>query len=195
MASLANIILENYVYRMKALLGLMLAGFMGAAAAAGPGYLGDLVGQNISINNTISGLGTPITDVYSFDIGSTTSETIATAVKVKLQYGSSSTPTYDIINFAITLLDTGGMQYAFDNSFDGNGALELSAVLAPSMLGAPGFYQVVVTGTTAGSAGGIYAGALSSAPAPVPEPKDWMLMLAGIGLVGMMVGRVKRYTL
>jgi len=191
MASLANIILENYMYRMKALLGLMLAGFMGAAAA-GPGYLGDLVGQNVSINNTISGLGTPITDVYSFDIGSTTSETIATAVKVKLQYGSSSTPTYDIINFAITLLDTDGMQYAFD-TFDGNGALELSAVLAPSMLGAPGFYQVVVTGTTAGSAGGIYAGALSATP--VPEPKDWMLMLAGIGLVGMMVGRVKRYTL
>jgi len=192
MTSLANIILENYMYRMKALLGLMLAGFMGAAAAAGPGYLGDLVGQNVSINNTISGLGTPITDVYSFDIGSTTSEAIATAVKVKLQYGSSSTPTYDIINFAITMLDTDGMQYAFD-TFDGNGALELSAVLAPSMLGAPGFYQVVVTGTTAGSAGGIYAGALSAAP--VPEPKDWMLMLAGIGLVGMMVGRVKRYTL
>jgi hypothetical protein len=194
MASLANIILENYMYRMKALLGLMLAGFMGAAAAAaGPGYLGDLVGQNVSINNTISGLGTPITDVYSFDIGSTTSETIATAVKVNLQYGSSSTPIYDIINFAITLLDTDGMQYAFDNSFDGNGALELSAVLAPSMLGAPGFYQVVVTGTTARSAGGIYAGALSATP--VPEPKDWMLMLAGIGLVGMMVGRVKRYIL
>ena len=47
-----------------------------------------------------------------------------------------------------------------------------------------------MTGTTAGSAGGIYAGALSAAP--VPEPKDWMLMLAGIGLVGMMVERAKR---
>jgi hypothetical protein len=192
MILLANVILENFMCRINALLGLVLAGFMGTAAASGPGYLGDLVGQNVSINNTISGLGTPITDVYSFDIGSTTSETIATAVKVKLQYGSSSTPTYDIINFAITLLDTDGMQYAFD-TFDGNGALELSAVLAPSMLGAPGFYQVVVTGTTAGSAGGIYAGALSATP--VPEPKDWMLMLAGIGLVGMMVGRVKRYIL
>ncbi|MFN7088050.1 MAG: PEP-CTERM sorting domain-containing protein [Burkholderiales bacterium] len=27
---------------------------------------------------------------------------------------------------------------------------------------------------------------------PVPEPRDWMLMLAGIGLVGLMVGRNKR---
>lgn len=28
--------------------------------------------------------------------------------------------------------------------------------------------------------------------APVPEPRDWMLMMAGIGLVGLMVGRNKR---
>lgn len=28
----------------------------------------------------------------------------------------------------------------------------------------------------------------------VPEPKDWMLMLAGLGLVGMMVGRSRRHS-
>ena len=28
--------------------------------------------------------------------------------------------------------------------------------------------------------------------APVPEPKDWLLILAGLGLVGVMVERVKR---
>lgn len=178
------------MYRMKALVGLMLAGFTGTAAAVGPG---DLAGQDLSINNTISGPGVPITDVYSFDIGSTMSETLATAGKVELQYGSSSTPTYDISNFVISVLDTNGVQYAFDDkSSDANGALELSAVLAPSILGAPGFYQFVVAGTTAGGAGGIYAGALSATP--VPEPKDWMMILAGIGLVGMMVGRFQRHT-
>lgn len=176
--------------RINALLGLLLAGFMGSAVAGGPGYLGDLVGQNVSINNTIAGLGTPFSDVYSFDIGSTTSEAIASSVKVKLQYGSGSVPVYDISNFAIALQDTDGLQYAFDNVFDGLGTLELSAILAPSALGAPGFYQFVVTGTTSGSAGGIYAGALSAAP--IPEPKDWMLLLAGIGLVGLMVDRAKR---
>lgn len=31
--------------------------------------------------------------------------------------------------------------------------------------------------------------------APVPEPRDWMLMLAGLGLVGMMVGRNRRRSL
>ena len=58
--------------RMQFVLALALAGSMGSAAAMGPGYLGDLVGQNVSITNTISGLGTPIADIYSFDIGTLT---------------------------------------------------------------------------------------------------------------------------
>ena len=66
---------------MQFVLALALAGSMGSAAAAvvGPGYLGDLVGQDVSIANTISGLDTHFTDIYSFDIGSLTSEAIATA--------------------------------------------------------------------------------------------------------------------
>lgn len=175
---------------VQTMLALGLAGAMSSAAAVGPGHLGDLVGQNVEIFNSIPGLGTSISDVYSFDIGSVSSEAIATSVKVTLQYGSSSTPVYDISNFAIALRDTDGMQYAFDDTFNAFGALELSAVLSPSTLGVPGFYEFVVTGTTAGTAGGIYAGALSATP--VPEPKDWLLMLAGIGLVGMMVERAKR---
>lgn len=176
---------------IKALPGLLLAGFMGTASAGGPGYLGDLVGQSVSIGNTLSGQGTLVDDVYSFDIGSITSEVIATSVKVKLQFGSALTPVYDISNFAITLRDTDGVEYAFDNTFDVSGAMELSAVLAPSSPGMPGFYEFVVSGITSGSEGGIYAGALSAAP--VPEPKDWMLLLAGIGLVGLTVGRAKRH--
>lgn len=178
--------------RMQFVLALALAGSMGSAAAAavGPGYLGDLVGQNFSIGNTVSGLGIPVADLYSFDIGALTSEAIATSVKVTLQFGSGSTPVYDISNFAITLKDINGTVYGTDNTFDSNGALNLSATLSPSTVGAPGFYQFVVSGTTSGTAGGIYAGALSAAP--VPEPKVWLTLLAGLGLVGMMVERTKR---
>src|SRR3569623_350882 len=177
--------------RMQFMLALALAGPPGSAAVStvGPGYLGELVGQNVSIANTVSGLGTPIADVYSFDIGSFASEAIATSVKVKLQFGSGGTPIYDISNFAITLQDTNGTIYGTDSTFDSSGALDLSAILSPSAIGAPGFYQFVVTGTTAGTAGGIYAGALSAAP--VPEPKAWMTLLAGLGLIGMMVERTK----
>ena len=176
--------------RLQFVLALALAGSMGSAAAVGPGYLGDLVGQSVSIANTLSGLGTPIADVYGFDIGALTSEAIATSVKVTLQFGSSATPVYDISNFAITLKDINGTLYGTDNTFDSSGALNLSATLSPSAVAAPGFYQFVVSGTTAGTSGGIYAGALSAAP--VPEPRAWLMLLAGLGLVGMMVERIKR---
>lgn len=182
--------------RMQFALALVLAGSMGSAAAAagvGPSYLGNLVGQNVSITNTIVGYGTPFSDVYGFDIGSFLSEAIATAVKVKLQFDNSSTPIFDISNFAISLKDINGYVYASDNTFDASGALNLQATLAPSItVASPGFYQFVVTGTTSGTSGGIYAGALSAAP--VPEPKAWLTLLAGLGLVGLMVERAKRRT-
>ncbi len=115
--------------RMQFMLALALAGSMGSAAAStvGPGYLGDLVGQNVSIAHAVSGLDTPIVDVYSFDIGSFASEAIATSVKVKLQFGSGGTPIYDISNFAITLQDTDGTVYGTDSTFDSSGALVYSA--------------------------------------------------------------------
>lgn len=169
------------------LLALALAGAMGSAAAAvTPGYLGDLVGQTVDFSNTINGLGTDFADVYSFDISTPGGDTIATAVKIKLQFGTGGTPVFDISNFAITLKDVNNVPYAFDNTLT-DGALELNAVLAPSTLGAPGFYEFVVSGTTAGSAGGIYAGALTAQP--VPEAETYAMMAAGMGLVGFMVLR------
>ena len=176
---------------VQSLLALALLGSVGSAAAVGPGYLGDLVGQSLvnqspDITNTINGMGISFSDTYSFDIGSFSAEAIATSVKVTLQFGASSTPVYDISNFAITLKDVNNVQYAFDNTFS-NGALELSATLAPSVVGLPGFYEFVVSGTTAGTAGGIYAGALSAQP--VPEAESYAMMLAGLGLVGFMVSR------
>lgn len=176
---------------VQTLLALTLAGAMGSAAASttyvGPQYLGDLVGQTAVINNTINGYGTPIADVYDFDIGSITSETIASSVKIKLQYGSASQPLFDISNFAIALKDVNGFTYSTDNTFDALGQLELSAILEPSALGAPGFYQFVVTGVTAGTSGGTYLGTLSAAP--IPEAKAYAMMLAGLGLVGFTVLR------
>lgn len=173
------------------LLSLVLAGPMVAASAATPGYLGDLVNQDLVIGNTIYGaLGTPINDIYSFDIGSFNAETVATAVKVSLQFGSAAVPVFDIDNFSITLRDVNGIQYAFDDTFNTSGELEFQATLAPSVIGLPGFYEFVVTGSTAGTTGGTYLGALSAQP--VPEPREWLLMIAGIGLIGLMVERVKR---
>lgn len=179
--------------RLQVLLALALAGSMGSAAADAlitPGYLGDLVDQSFSIGNSISGQGTSILDIYSFDIGSFTSKAIATSVKVKLQFDAGGPPIYDIDNFAITLKDADGTVYGTDSTFDSGGTLSLSATLLPSTVASPGFYQFVVSGTTTGTSGGLYAGSLAAAP--VPEPKAWITLLAGLGLVGMMVERTKR---
>jgi hypothetical protein len=189
---LAYSVLEIFMKFVQTMLALALTGTMGSAAAAtitylGPQYLGDLVGQTAVINNTINGYGTPIADVYDFDIGSIASEAIASSVKIKLQYGSASQPIFDISNFAIALKDVNGFTYAIDDTFDALGQLELSAILNPTALGAPGFYQFVVTGTTAGTSGGTYLGTLSAAP--VPEADSYVMLLAGLGLIGFMVIR------
>lgn len=174
--------------RTQFVLALALAGSLGSAVAAGPFYLGNLDGQSVAITNAIPGFGTPIADVYSFDIGSSLSEAIATSVNVKLQF-TGSMPLYDISDFAIALEDADRYVYAADNTFDSSGALNLQATLAPSTLGSQ-FYRFIVSGTTAGTAGGIYAGALAAVP--VPDPQTWLTLLAGLGLVGLMVERAKR---
>lgn len=173
------------------LMALALACSTGHAVAATPSYLGDLLAyQDLVVVNTIYGaIGTPINDVYSFDIGAPGAEAVATTVKVSLQFGDAAAPIFDIGDFAITLRDTSGFQYAFDDTFNANGELEFETTLAPSAVGLPGFYEFVVTGVTAGSSGGTYLGALSAQP--VPEPKQWMMMLAGVGFIGLMVGRLK----
>ena len=191
MVLLVNFILAIDMKFAQTLLALALAGAMGSATATttyiGPQYLGDLVGQSVIINNTVGGFGTPIVDVYDFDIGSYTSETIASSIKIKLQYGTASQPVFDISNFAISLKDVNGFTYAADNTFDALGQLELNAILAPSALGSPGFYQFILTGTTAGTSGGTYLGSLSAAP--IPESETYGMMLAGLGLLGFMVLR------
>lgn len=176
---------------LNAVLAVTLAAPMGASAALAPGYLGDLRGQSLVVGNTVQGaIGTAVADVYSFDIDALGAETVAAAVEVSVQFGTSITPILDIANFAVVLRDMNGVEYAFDNTLNASGAAEFQTMLAPSTAGLTGFYELVVTGVTAGSVGGAYLGTLSAQAAP--EPKQWMLMLSGLGLVGLMVERVKR---
>lgn len=39
--------------------------------------------------------------------------------------------------------------------------------------------------------GAFGAGSVTYTSGPIPEPKDWLMMLAGLGFVGLMVGRTK----
>lgn len=85
------------------------------------------------------------------------------------------------LDFAVGL--KGGTEFAvwaFDNRVvDGNDSGTFSIVFTNNGGKVPDLSHMIVY-------------AREGATAPVPEPKDWMLMLAGLGLVGLMVERAKR---
>lgn len=169
------------MYRMKALLGLMLAGFMGSAAAVGPGFLGNLSGQSVSVGNTFAS-NSLIYDVYIFDI-MPESAAVGTVVTINLDIPLFPGVEFAIANFGVAFKDSFNNTIVTDVQTSVN---DLTVSVFANLSSATG-YQFVVSGDATGTLGGSYGGVLAAAP--VPEPKDWMLMLAGIGLIGMMVGR------
>ena len=168
----------------QALLGVLLAGFMGSAAAVGPSYLGNLSGQTVSIGNTFSS-NSSINDVYTFDI-MPESATIGAAVTINLDIPFSPGTEFSLANFGVAFKDSLNNMIVSDVQTSVN---DLTVSVFANLSSAMG-YQFVVTGDVTGTLGGGYGGVLAAAP--VPEPRDWMLMLAGLGLIGMMVGRSRR---
>jgi hypothetical protein len=63
------------------------------------------------------------------------------------------------------------------------------AVINPITLGS-GNYILEVRGDAVGTAGGSYSGVLNIAP--VPEVEEWLMMLAGLGLIGFIIARSRR---
>jgi hypothetical protein len=181
---LANSILGRLMYRFQALLGLILAGFMETVAAVGPGDLGNLGGQTLNIGNSFAA-GVPIYDEYVFDV-LPASATVGTAVTINLDIPQYEGQEFAIENFAVSFKDS------LNNTIisDVQTALTDYTVSIFAYLPSALDYRFVVSGNVIGTLGGSYGGVLQAVP--VPEPKDWLLMLAGIGLVGLMVERVKR---
>lgn len=160
----------------KPLLGLILAGFTGAAAAVpvvvGPGYIGTLT-VPVLIGNSFSDKGL-FSDVYLFTLGSTSS-TVGTAFSFKFNIPLVPGPEYKINKFELALLDESGT-FEYDT-----GKKTVEAILGP------GDYQFVVSGKVTGNWGGAYGGVLAATP--IPEAKNYTMLLAGLGLVGFAIAR------
>jgi hypothetical protein len=183
---LANFILENFMYRIQSLLSLMLAGFMGTAAAIGPADLGNLSGQTVSIGNSFVA-GASFNDEYIFDI-MPASATVGTAVTISLDIPQFAGQEFAIENFAVAFKDS------LDNTIVSNIQDSLTDYTVSIFANLPSAfdYKFVVSGSVIGTLGGSYGGVLQAVPLPVPEPRTWMTLVAGIGLVGVVVGRAKR---
>lgn len=172
------------MYRIKALLGLVLAGFVGTAAAVGPGDLGSLSGQTVNIGNSFVA-GTSIYDEYVFDI-LPMSAAVGTAVTISLDIPLYPGQEFAIENFGVAFKDSQNNTIVSDFQT----SLTDYTVSIFANLASAYDYKFVVSGQASGTLGGSYGGVLQAVP--VPEPKIWMTLAAGIGLIGIMVGRARR---
>ena len=111
------------------------------------------------------------TDIYTFAIGALPT---AVASTVSLDLGVPGTPFNFLHITGLTL-----SLYDSSNFFLGSAPLNLTATLSP------GNYEMRVSGLADGTSGGGYGFAIAA----IPEPGQWLMLLAGIAMLGVMVRR------
>jgi PEP-CTERM motif len=131
--------------------------------------------------NAIAGQPGQFSDIFSFSLGSGSSVGVS------------------VINFPVTglfntVLTSASLFSNFDGTaFNGDDSLITSYTASSngiSFTSGPvgaGSYYLNVTGIANGSLGGLYNGAISIAP--VPEPETYVMLLAGIGVMGFIAVR------
>jgi hypothetical protein len=156
-------------------LGIALA--LAAGSAAATTYtlpttgapIGSLVGSsfadifniNLATPSNIAGIGQSVSMTFSFP------PPFGTVVLPPVSFSS------------VSLLDSG------NNTIWSSTPNASSFSFTGSSLAA-GIYHLNVSGTASGYGGGY---AVSLMAAPVPEPGEWAMMLAGLGIVGIMARR------
>ncbi len=142
-----------------------------SAQATSPGALGAIDNTPFVVGNSVpAGL---LFDVYHFSLlNPGWLSGVASALNLA--------PALGLSNFSAVLQDSSAMVLGTDlNPADGFSFAGLGA----------GSYALTFVGFATGTAGGSYGGSIYAATAAIPEPESYVLMLAGLAVVGLIVGR------
>ncbi|MCL2160392.1 MAG: FxDxF family PEP-CTERM protein [Betaproteobacteria bacterium] len=181
-------------------LGLSFAGF--AQAATNLGTLG--------FNDPLMGFSNPqgsggndysFTDVYTFtvaqDLLNLGNQADTTVFSLDFGMGSGM---YSLDNLTVSVfggfnVDISTASPIFQQSVDRNAPGEMLSIYGNFPLELPE-YTLVISGLTSGPSGGapqggLYAFTMTAAAPAVPEPAEYAMLLAGLGVVGMAARRRK----
>jgi hypothetical protein len=141
--------------------------------------LGNVTGQPIVSQNVVHPASETFLDIFNFSIS-----------------GPNNSSSY-LLNVAVPSLLN--VNFTFLGVYESGGVGSWNLIASDSIAGdgfslnlgplAVNSYQARVQGTATGSLGGSYVYAMA---APVPEPHEWAMMLAGLGMVGVIASRRRR---
>ena len=128
--------------------------------------------SNHYINNVTISPGSSFVDVYNFSLNNTNLFS-GSGAQLPLSF-----PGYDVLkisNFTLKLFDASNVLAGVP------GTTQITDILSN------GKYFVTVSGTPTGLAGGNYT--FAAAVQAVPEPNAWVMLLAGLGMIGFVTLR------
>lgn len=159
------------------LLGLAALGVaLHAAPAAAASYsVGDLA-PSASYTQMAQHLGS-FEDIFNFHLD-VSSDIVGAIASLNMGF-SGLPPLMQIDNSAMSLFSSADPLNALASGTAG--------LLASNLVG--GDYFIKVTGNADGQDGGAYVFGLSAITAAVPEPEQWILLVAGLAAVGSIVRR------
>lgn len=161
---------------LKILVMIAATGVMGSAQAQTVTDLGTLSSDTQVQTNFFA--ESSFADIFNFTVGGTNHTVLASAVGV----APDGTPTVGTLSNLTLELFAGsgatGSALATSSSLDGS-LIDLGTVLAG------GDYSARVTGLADGGVGGGFQFAIAA----MPEPAEWMMLLAGLVVVGFMTRR------
>jgi len=157
-------------------IGLAASSFSASAVSLTNNFaLGTLTNTTVGLSNSFNITGDIFVDNWNFTI-SPAETTAAIAVDI------DNLPAFEIGSFGAKLIGP-------SNTWSGV-AVGNTFQISPMLLAA-GNYDFQIFGTVAGTQGAAYGGTISAfvVEPPVPEPETYAMLLAGLGIVGMISRR------